>query len=593
MDRVNLLATTAICVCFANLAFVGAAKGSCIGYYAPLVSGSYAGQTAEIATLTNYSALCPSSPTTTLCVAGIARAMADAQSYFVNESSTGSGACPHHNMALVLQFPAGTYDISGDHAPVILDDNQNPVVLSLPNNPGPISATERLILAGGGGGGTTLLSDYHWKTIYGTDVLSPRVYSAGVSHVTVSGFTFARNAAPVSQGVLTNVTLNTSDPSNITGSIAIQIQNSPGTNGPASAAQPPNGQPNSNYPNPYPIGFNSPAFEFQGNDGKYLRVYDNAPSSGGSICSTTNPCTPLLDAGVAQGGASHECTLTAGGKTFTNSCNGQIEYSSCEATSSTGSSACSYNSEQDNNNGYSTYTLGIGEPGGTMYGTEAATLMWYHHLLVDNGNENDSHTPVIVCGKGAGEGAGFADVTDSHVGGSDIVFDSLVLKEEAHANIIGIHGFVLTNVSISREPASGSQLPCLATNGGGFQVHGADSSTSDLLTKGTYGNRVDNFTAEATADDTLAFFGDIGGNSYGSPTVTFPQSTIGSSTTVGHFLIDSPFVHAINVKQACNIPAGNGGTNLCFGPAINSNTVAVTNCYLWDTAGACPVNRAQ
>jgi hypothetical protein len=226
MDRVNLLATTAICVCFANLAFVGAAKGSCIGYYAPLVSGSYAGQTAEIATLTNYSALCPSSPTTTLCVAGIARAMADAQSYFVNESSTGSGACPHHNMALVLQFPAGTYDISGDHAPVILDDNQNPVVLSLPNNPGPISATERLILAGGGGGGTTLLSDYHWKTIYGTDVLSPRVYSAGVSHVTVSGFTFARNAAPVSQGVLTNVTLNTSDPSNITGSIAIQIQNS-------------------------------------------------------------------------------------------------------------------------------------------------------------------------------------------------------------------------------------------------------------------------------------------------------------------------------------------------------------------------------
>ncbi len=108
--------------------------------------------------------------------------------------------------------------------------------------------------------------------------------------------------------------------------------------------------------------------------------------------------------------------------------------------------------------------------------------------------------------------------------GTDVVFSDMVWINEGRGVFRGVTGAQVLGSSFVRDGTTyaGGQYPCFAVQSGGLQF----SQPGDPA---TYGNLVDNFTATATGDDSVAMFNDVGGTAMPGGG-TYPQSRITNST---------------------------------------------------------------
>jgi hypothetical protein len=152
--------------------------------------------------------------------------------------------------------------------------------------------------------------------------------------------------------------------------------------------------------------------------------------------------------------------------------------------------------------------------------------------------DTTGQTPALVCLKlDSLQALYFTDLAN---GGSDIVLNDITLVNAARSSFRGIrgsldgriHGVQIFNSSIARGPAINGQVPCLSSAGGGFQI-------GSLVDLPIYGTVIYNLQAEATGDDTVAIFNDIGGASIDGQ--AYPQSYILASK------IGDSFVRNINL----------------------------------------------
>jgi hypothetical protein len=135
---------------------------------------------------------------------------------------------------------------------------------------------------------------------------------------------------------------------------------------------------------------------------------------------------------------------------------------------------------------------------------------------------------------------------DAPAGGSDIVFDDIRwLQQSRGAFRGGIVGIKVLNSEAPRAPAIQGQTPCLASPAGGPQIgQPKDPPTHD--------NLVENFFAEGTGDDSIAFFNDDG--KPGTPTASIVRNAhIANSFAREILLANSP---GVTVEKATIIGCG-------------------------------------
>ncbi|MEJ0049419.1 MAG: hypothetical protein WDN04_27445 [Rhodospirillales bacterium] len=127
---------------------------------------------------------------------------------------------------------------------------------------------------------------------------------------------------------------------------------------------------------------------------------------------------------------------------------------------------------------------------------------------------------------------------DHAAGGTDVIMNNMVWIGASRGVFRGIRGSLtgdgygaqVYNSTIRRGPAVRGQLPCLSTQSGGMEF---GSPTDPPI----YGNIVFGLTAEATGDDSIAMFNDIGGAPTGRGG-TYPQSVIAQSSIGNSFARD-------------------------------------------------------
>jgi hypothetical protein len=124
-------------------------------------------------------------------------------------------------------------------------------------------------------------------------------------------------------------------------------------------------------------------------------------------------------------------------------------------------------------------------------------------------------------------------------GGSDFTFDDIKWTQESRGVFrSGFNQIKILNCDVEREPPINGQTPCLSTSGGGPQIGQPNDAP-------TTGNVVDNYRAEGTGDDSVAFFNGSG---------TINNVKIADSFGRGILLYHSPNVTVTNADvQRCQI----------------------------------------
>ena len=118
-------------------------------------------------------------------------------------------------------------------------------------------------------------------------------------------------------------------------------------------------------------------------------------------------------------------------------------------------------------------------------------------------------------------------------------------------------GASVTNSTIRRDTATIlGQAPCFSSGAGGFQF-------SQAADPATYSNTVNNLTATATADDTIAMFNENGN----AGTTLYPQSSIGSTTIID---ADNRSINLYNDPNMTSLTVTATTTNTC--PPSNTVT---------------------
>jgi hypothetical protein len=195
------------------------------------------------------------------------------------------------------------------------------------------------------------------------------------------------------------------------------------------------------------------------------------------------------------------------------------------------------------------------------------------------------------------------DISNSGTnGGTDIVFNDMVWINVGRGKFHGVTGAQILNSGISRDKTTyaDNQLPCFSSESGGPQF--ADGLTDPV----TYGNLVSNFTADSTADDSIAMNNDVGGtpNPQGG---TYPLTSILNSTLTsadGHpiRLLNNSAISGLrdigntNLLDTGNYPyTGSGNGSPVYVDTYTQNIINATpsNCdtYLWNTVAGngCPL----
>ncbi|MEJ0049416.1 MAG: hypothetical protein WDN04_27430 [Rhodospirillales bacterium] len=127
---------------------------------------------------------------------------------------------------------------------------------------------------------------------------------------------------------------------------------------------------------------------------------------------------------------------------------------------------------------------------------------------------------------------------DNPSGGTDVIMNNMVWIGAARGTFRGIRGGLadgtlgvqVYNSSIERDAPVGGQVPCLSSQSGGMQIGNPNDAP-------IYGNAVFGLKAEATGDDSLAMFNDIGGKPVGDGTF-YPQTYIRQSVIGNSFARD-------------------------------------------------------
>jgi len=168
----------------------------------------------------------------------------------------------------------------------------------------------------------------------------------------------------------------------------------------------------------------------------------------------------------------------------------------------------------------------------------------------------------LACIKSKNSGQAYM-FSDGPGGGSDIVFDDIRWTQESRGAFKGgIVGIKILNSEVDRPPAIHGQQFCLSTPDGGPQI-GQPGSLP------THGNLVDNYTADHTGDDSLAFFGDD--SVAGTP----------NASIVRNVKINNSFAREILMADTCSVTVTNADIKGC-GPELPECPVTHLN-------GACGV----
>jgi len=141
---------------------------------------------------------------------------------------------------------------------------------------------------------------------------------------------------------------------------------------------------------------------------------------------------------------------------------------------------------------------------------------------------------MLACVKSkAGEGQAY--LFNGRGSGGDIVFDNIRwINSSRGAFRGGLTGIKILNSEVRRAPAINGQVPCLATPGGGPQIGQPHDPP-------THGNLVENYYAEGTGDDAVAFFNDD--SVPGTPTASI----------VRHVNISNSFAREILLANSCGV----------------------------------------
>jgi len=156
-------------------------------------------------------------------------------------------------------------------------------------------------------------------------------------------------------------------------------------------------------------------------------------------------------------------------------------------------------------------------------------------------------------------------VDPAGAGGTDIVISDITFINAARSTFRGISGSLdgtvggvqIYNSTIARGAAIGGQVPCLSAAGGGMQIGQPKDPP-------IYGALIYNLAAEATGDDTVAIFNDIGGATIAGQ--AYPQSRIINAS------VGNSFVRDFNLFNDQTI------TSLAISPVlVDAATMAFTN----------------
>ena len=147
--------------------------------------------------------------------------------------------------------------------------------------------------------------------------------------------------------------------------------------------------------------------------------------------------------------------------------------------------------------------------------------------------QTSAGVPNIICLKYDNGPAFWFD--DLAGGGTDIIVNQVIWTGAARTTFRGVRGALsgsprgaqIYNSTIARGPAIGGVTPCLSTQAGGIQIGQPHDPP-------IWGNAIYNLRAEATADDTVAIFNDIGGTR-GTSGVYYPQSWVRQSSLLNSF----------------------------------------------------------
>lgn len=177
----------------------------------------------------------------------------------------------------------------------------------------------------------------------------------------------------------------------------------------------------------------------------------------------------------------------------------------------------------------------------------------------------------FVCVKNEGASASVGYFNDSVSGGTDIILNGMEWTQAGRSEFDGVSNVQILNSAILRGPTVGGQAACVSTDSGGPQIGNPFSHAY------TWGNVVDGYTAQATGDDSIAFFSDIGGTTRNG--TNYPASTVQNTT------ISDGFARFINVYT------GRTGNNTGWGGQTIGNTYV--DCAEKRANFACPVNFMQ
>jgi hypothetical protein len=183
---------------------------------------------------------------------------------------------------------------------------------------------------------------------------------------------------------------------------------------------------------------------------------------------------------------------------------------------------------------------------------------------------------------------------------TDITFDSVDWIGDGRSTFQNSNTVSILNSAIVRDPSiyPNGQLPCYGSGSGGPQFNPAQNGMGGNANAITYGNLVQNFSATGTADDSIAFYNDVGGY---TDSATQPRSNVESSTIVspdGHpirlsnqesvtGIPDNPVDTELDIGT-CPLPVGAGGATgspVCVDQATQQQILSsAANCdtYFWN-----------
>jgi hypothetical protein len=197
--------------------------------------------------------------------------------------------------------------------------------------------------------------------------------------------------------------------------------------------------------------------------------------------------------------------------------------------------------------------------------------------------------------------------------GSDIIFNKVTWVNTARGVFHGSPQSQVTTADIKRDTiayasqtiTSGSVtaavMPCYGSVNGGPQFSLNNEAP-------TYGNTVNNFYSDATADDSLAIYNDVGGYTLSSSYTTICSATVCAQSNVTSSTIKNAAQHPIRLKNNSTITSisdttpgsldsGNctlytpvNGSPVCVDTATsNFITSSVANCDTYALGGKCPI----